>query len=134
MQTIFEPKNELSFDRDVFESMRKSALDFLQTAEKNEYTLVIVLLSSTGKKYCTIVNNALTDDQGDTRSLLERLRLHNDIVVDRILCLWQDGNIDVPSFAFRKMLCALSPKNTASGIFVQTETGFSTVKLETTMK
>ena len=134
MQSIFELKNELPFDQNIFDRMKKTASAILQTAEKNEYTQAIVLLSSTGKEDGAIINNALTDGQGDTQELLEQLRLKNDVAVHRILCLWQDGNIDIPSFAFRKMLCDLSPKNTETGIFVRMQNGFSTIKLEITMK
>jgi len=54
--------------------------------------------------------------------------------LDYVLCMWQDGCIDIPSRTFRKMLCAMNPQNADALLFVMTPNGVSVVKLANTMK
>lgn len=134
METIFKLKNELSFDKDIFEQMRKSAADILITALKYEYTQAIVLLSSKGNEYAALIKNALSKDMTDESSLLATLSANNDTTICHVLCMWNDSKIDLPSYKFRKTLCELDTKNHESGIFVKTKDGYSVIKLSTTLK
>lgn len=132
MQSIFEVKNALYFDKDVFDKMNETASALLCKAEKEQYTQAIILLSEQGKEYSAIVSNALSKDKADEKSLLNTLA--NDTKIDRILCVWSDGSVDIPSFTFREMLLDANEKNTDSGIFVKTADGFSVIKLGNTLK
>ena len=134
MKTVFELNNGLPFDRTLFERMQKTASDILNNATKEEYTQAIVLLTSKGKEYCAVIENALSEDKIEESSLLGTLISEDDTEIYRILCMWQDGGIDLPSYTFRKMLCESNSKNLESGIFVKTNDGYSVIKLSVTLK
>ena len=134
MKSIFELKNPLPFDADVFEQMKNTALELLCGTEKKEYTQAIVLLSSAGREYGAIIENALSGDKKEEKSLTERLLSANDTKLSHILCVWQDGEIDVPSFALRQMLLDIDPSNKDCGLFVITADGCSVMSLANTMK
>lgn len=127
-------ENKLMFDSDIFEKMMGTARDILNNAEKGEYTQAIVLLSANGTEYAALIKNALSENKLDEKSLLERLSLANDTEIRYLLCIWQDGGIDLPSYRFREMLCETDPRNTECEIFMLTQNGTSLVKLEKTMR
>ncbi len=134
MQSIFDLKTELPFDMAVFASMKKRAEALLQNTEHEQYTQAVVLLSDTQKEYSAIIKNALSKERTDERSLLEGLKSAGDTGISYILCMWQDGSIDIPSLKFRKMLFDLNEQNARSLIFVMTKNGISGAKLENTIK
>ena len=127
-------ENTLKFDPDIFEKMMGTARDVLHNAERGENTQALVLLSAKGTEYAVLVKNALSEDISDEKALIERLTLANDTEIKQILCVWQNGSIDLPSHRFRSMLCEANSKNAACKIFVLTKNGTSVVKLEKTIK
>ena len=134
MKSIFELKNSLPFDAQVFERMKKTALELLCGTEKKEYTQAIVLLFGTGREYAAVIENALSGDKKDEKVFTECLASANDTKLNRVLCMWCDGEIDIPSFALRQMLCDVDDSNNDCGIFVMVDDGYSVIKLENTMK
>jgi len=62
------------------------------------------------------------------------LTVANDTEIEYLLCLWQNGGIDLPSYRFREMLYETDQRNTECKIFVLTQNGTSVVKLEKTIK
>lgn len=134
MKSMFDIKNPLPFDEKLFNKMSAIAKESLEEAKKQQYTQSIVLLTSCGGEYCSVITNALSAEKTDEADLIERLIAANDTCVSSILCMWGDGNIDIPSFAFRKILCELNPDNLNAGILVNTFNGYSAIKLGNTMK
>lgn len=134
MQSIFELKNKFSYAPDIFDNMKADAVGLLRKADGGEYTQAVVLFSVSEKTYSAIIANACTEDKSDESALLERLKVANDSEILYVLCMWQDNGIDIPSFAFRKMLCSLNPKNSEALLFVTTKEGISATKLSQTMK
>ncbi len=134
MKSIFDVKNPLPFDGDMFEQMKKSALELLSNSEKKEYTQVIVLRSATGREYVKVLQNALSEDKKEELELIALITSATDTKIARVLCMWQDGGVDIPSFAFRQMLIQADSSNNDAGIFVSTADGFSVMRLENTMK
>lgn len=120
----------------LFEQMKRSASAILQNAEKDQYTQAIVLLSASGNEYSTIINNALSEDKNQETAFLEEIKSKQDTEIRYILCMWQDnGCIDIPSFAFRKMLCSLDERNSDSLLFVMTaDNKVSERRLASTLK
>ena len=102
--------------------------------EKGQYTQVIVLFSVMGREYGSIVKNAAAEEKSDESALLEVLKKADDTEVQYVLCKWQGNGIDIPSYKFRKMLCALNSKNSESLMFVMTKNGVSGIKMSETMK
>ncbi len=134
MQTFFELKTEVPFDLNIFKNMRETAIELLSVAEHGQYTEAIVLFSVSGNKYSAIIKNALSKEKMEEMLLLENLKTANDTEIRYVLCMWQDNCIDIPSFAFRELLCNLNSKNSESLLFVMTAKGVSAIKASTTMK
>lgn len=134
MQSLFELKTKIIPDLTIFECMKEKAIELLSDAEKSQYTQAIVLHSSTGNEYSTIIRNALSEGKTDEASLLRKIQEAKDCEMCFVLCMWQDQCIDIPSFDFRKLLLDLNEKNFESTLFVMTTDGVSGIKLSTTMK
>ena len=134
MKSVFEVKNPLPFDADVFDTMKKRADELFSNREKKEYTQAIVLLSASGREYYALIENALSEDKNEEKALIERLSAENDTDISRVLCVWQDGGIDIPSFAFRKLLLDSDSSNGDCGLFVVTSDGYSVIGLKNTIK
>ena len=94
----------------------------------------IVLRSAGGNEYSTIIRNALSEDKMDEKSLLRKMQEAKDSEICFVLCMWQDNCVDIPSFAFRKLLLESNEKNSDTTLFVMTADGVSEMKLSVTMK
>ena len=135
MKTLFELKTKLTIDIAVFEQMKKTAEAELSKAAAGQYVQAVVLLSAKENEYSTLIKNALSKEKADEITFLEGIKNLNDTEIRYVLCMWQaDKCIDIPSFDFRKLLCALNPKNTEALLFVMTDNGVSGIKVSTTMK
>ena len=131
---LFELRTKQPYDPNVFDEMKATAIRLLDNAEKEQNTQAIVLCSSTKTEYSAIIKNACSRELTEEKALLEKLKIANDTEIRYVLCMWQNNEIDIPSFAFRKMMMELETKNTESLIFVLTADGVSSIKLSTTMK
>ena len=127
-------KTKFPYDAEIFENMNKKAESLLQNAEKGEYTQAIVLYSATDKEYSMIIQNALFVEKTDELALLEQLKTSKDTVIHYVLCMWQDGSLDLSSYAFRNMLFSLDSQNANSLMFIMTADGVSVKKLSATVK
>ena len=134
MKSLFELETKITPDLTVFECMKEKAIELLSDVEKSQYTQAIVLHSVAGNEYSTIIRNALSEGKADEASLLRKIQEAKDCEMCFILCMWQDKCIDIPSFAFRKLLLDLNEKNSESTLFVMTADGVSGIKLSATMK
>ena len=134
MHTLFELNTKIDVDATVFERMMNAAEAELSKAEKSQYIQAIVLLSVKGNEYSTLIKNALSKEKSDETALLKRMKDLNDTEIRYVLCLWQEGGIDIPSYGFRKSLCTLDPKNTETLLFVMSTDGIGGIKVSTTMK
>ena len=134
MQSIFEPKIENAPDLEIFKSMKEKALELLSNADNCKYTQAVVLRSSKGNEYGTVIRNALSKERSDEQVLLQKIQDAKDSEICFVLCMWQDQCIDIPSFNFRKSLLKLNEKNSEAKLFVMTTVGVSEIKLSLTMK
>ena len=134
MKSLFELKTKMPFDPDVFEDMKATAFDLLCNTKKEKYTQAIVLYSAKGNKYSEIIEDACSKDMTNEKELLEKLKVAGDTEIQYALCVWQDNNIDIPSFAFREMLSELDQKNQEALLFVMTTEGICATKISATMK
>lgn len=110
----------MNSDNKTFERMMVTANTVLKDAECEQFTQAIVLLSAAGNEYSAVIKNVLSEEKTDEKALLERLKKADDTEIRYCLCMWQNGSIDIPSFAFRDMLCELNPKNSETQSFVMT--------------
>ena len=119
----------------VFEQMKKTAEAELSKASKGQYAQAVVFLSTKGNEYSTLIKNALSKEKADETALLKEMKNVNDTEICYVLCMWQaDKCIDIPSYNFRELLCALNPKNAEALLFVMTADGVSGIKVSSTTK
>ena len=136
MQVRFVLRASVPFDEHALECMRERATILLhETKHMSErYTQAIVLVSAKGMEYGAVIQNALSKEKEDETALMEMLSLQGDTEIRYVLCMWEDGGIDVPSMAFRQMLLTLDPKNAESVLLLMTDNGVQGVQLSKTMK
>ena len=132
MQSLFELKVKDFPDLAIFNSMKEKAINLIFEADKCQYTQAIVLHSVEGNEYGMVIRNALSEEKYDEKALIRKIQ--NDSVICFVLCMWQDGCIDIPSFNFRKSLLKLNEKNSEAKLFVMTAGGVSEMKLSATLK
>ncbi len=133
MQSFFELKTALPFDEAVFIGMKNKALDVLAGNEAHQYAQAIVVQTENGVMEAQYVKNALHDDHTDEIALIDRLSGEGTASPTRVLCMWQDGGIDLPSMTFRKMLSEQISDLSKVGIFVTTKEGVSVIPFSVTM-
>ena len=134
MQYLFDPKIKNAPDFEIFKSMKEKAIELLSNTENCKYTQAIVLRSSKGNEYGTVIRNALSKERYDEQVLLQKIQDANDSTICFVLCMWQEQCIDIPSYDFRKALLKLNEENAEAMIFVMTACGASEIKLLSTMK
>ena len=131
--SIFVGATTAQFDAALFEKMTAIARAALQGKNGNN-TQALVLYTDKGAYYCSVIQDALSADRTDENELLNQLIANDDTCVQHVLCMWQNGDVDLPSYRFRKMLLEANADTANAGIFVFTENGYAAVKLERTMK
>ena len=134
MQYLFDPKIKNAPDFEIFKSMKEKAIELLSNIDNCKYTQAIVLRSSKGNEYGTVIRNALSKERSDEQVLLQKIQDAKDSTICFVLCMWQEQCIDVPSYDFRKALLNLNEENAEAMIFVMTACGVSEIKLLSTMK
>ena len=132
--SLFELKNPIAVDLCQFEKMKKTATELLNDAGKGQNTQAVVLLSAKGNEYGAVIKDTIAEDDSDEVALIESLKEADDTLVECVLCMWQCGGIDIPSYRLRKMLCELNCQNSESVLFVMTFDGISGLKVAKTMK
>ena len=130
MSTIYSAP---PFVRSVFDQMMQTAVHMLKDAPNARLTQAVVLLSSKGKEYSTIIEDVLAEEKLAEKSLLRELLTNDDTEIGYILVVWKNGCVDIPSYDFRKMLCRLNIENKNAAIFLMGEVGYHTKPLRVTM-
>lgn len=91
-----------------------------ETAEGLPAPQVTVLLTDNNRFYL-----AANDADG---TICEKLKQENDTKVVKLLTMWKDGCVDVPSFAFRHALIQMDERNNKAEIILQKMGGGYSVK------
>ena len=131
--SVFVGTTAAQFDAARFEAMIAIARNALQE-KRTGNAQAIVLHTDKGADYCFVIRDALSADRTDENELLNQLIAKDDTHVQSVLCMWQNGDVDLPSYRFRKMLLEANADTANAEIFVFTENGYAAVKLERTMK
>lgn len=127
-------KHTTVLDGSAFEGLMRKAESLLRTVEKLPHMQAIVLETDEGNEYGAVIADALSAECADERALVVRLAEAKDVTVKRLLCLWADGGVDLPSMAFRRMLCELSAENGNAVILLKAENGYTVKQMGVTMK
>ena len=96
-----------------------------------------VIAKSCGGNYYSFVYENISDAseaEGFLKTLVGQLESPQDTKIEKLVCMWHGGAVDLPSFALRDMLCRLNPDNLDADILVLTRRGLSTKKLWQTMR
>lgn len=131
--SLYEIKTPQPFDASVLDKMLVLAKNALKGVEKQQYTQAVVFVTSKGNEYCSVIVNAISETKADEKELLGKLHSAEDTEVHYILCMWHNGDIDIPSYELRKMLIQLNHENNNARSFVRSKDGYSVIKLEITM-
>ena len=67
-------------------------------------------------------------------SICDQLISNDDTRIVKLLTMWKNGQVDVPSFAFRKAIIEMNTANKDTDILLQGSEGFIVKKLSQTMK
>ncbi len=97
-------------DKRDFEHMRETAYKAFESIKAVGYTQTVVLKSTKGKFYShNFVNMSFNADE--QKPLISMLKRHDDTEIEKVIAVWVDKSIDVPSYALREALLCLNPKN-----------------------
>ena len=121
------------FVSSIFDKMRQTAEFLLKDISTTKMTQAVVLLSSKGKEYSTIIEDVLAEEKLAEKSLLRELLANDDTEIGYILVVWKNGCVDVPSYDFREMLCRMNIENKNAAIFLVSEARYSVKPLGATM-
>ena len=87
--------------------------------------LVYVLETASGNIH-TVVNN-------DFQKTLDVLTQSDDTMVTKLVAMWKEGSVDVPSYAFRKSLLELDDANRQTKVLLRSESGYIMKTIEIMM-
>ena len=95
---------------------------------------VVVMLTAKGSVVCIPFQNLISsiDDNGVVKGLIE-IKKNEDAKIDRIICMWHEGSIDLPSFAFREALLSVNDANLSTKILLNGSTGYIVKTIRATM-
>ena len=124
----------LNPESDPIEKLCSIAEELLKNADKKQYTQAVVLYTNNNIGCGVLIEDALSEDKSDEKSLFDLLKAKNDTKVNSLICIWHDGCVDLPSYSFRKMLLELNPKNEEAKIVFPKENGWFSRSVKSTMK
>ncbi len=109
---------ENNFLTDDFNLLIKTAKEKIANIENLKKSQIIIVMSGKNNLFYEIIDYTLTDAYLKGNKLINELKENEDTEVRKILCMWNDGCIELPSIYFRKLLCELNEKNKYSEILL----------------
>ena len=128
-QKIYHVPTMTANDSKCFDEMVKLAEDTLQKAPNGAHTQAIVWKGLDGRFGAWRIENACSPDEKEESALIQALTAQSEGRFSHLLCMWQDGSIDLPSHRLRKKLTDLHPDNAVANVFVLTGGGYQIRKL-----
>ena len=110
--------------------LRRASKEADQLSDGN----AVVILTEKGTVDSISFQNtdAAIDAEGAMRFLVEKKK-SDDTRIERLVCMWHDGSIGLPSFAFREALVAVDSKNLSAQMLLPGLTGFVIKTVKATM-
>ncbi len=95
---------------------------------------VVVMLTAKGSVACVPFQdlNSAIDAEGAVKALLE-IKKNEDSKIERLICMWHEGSIDLPSFAFREALLSVDRTNFSAQMLLNGSNGYIVKTVEATM-
>lgn len=123
-----------SANSEDFKVLLTTAQSDISHISAQQYTQSIVCITASGNIYHTVLDNACTKEKSAEKAFLQSLVDKNDTVINKIVCIWSDKSLDVPSHDLREMICALHPDNANAGMLLQGDGGYVIKKISETIK
>lgn len=105
-----------------------------KAADKLSDGNAVVMLTAKGSVVCVPFEDLsfALDAERAIKALLE-IKKNEDAKIDRLICMWHDGSIDLPSFAFREALLSVERTNLSTQILLNGSTGYIVKTVRATM-
>lgn len=133
MKTDFNVNNEKNCPDEDFEKLLAVVQGDFDVLEQ-QYAQSIACMTVSGNVYHTVLDNACTKEKNSEKAFLKSLADKNDVVIKKMVCMWADKSLDVPSNDFRNLICALHPDNKNTEILLQGEKEYVKMKIIETVK
>ena len=117
-------------NNNMFNDLIKLAKDTLFSLKES----VIGIPAPQVSVICTNKNNTYIAKNDIDGSICDQLISNDDTRIVKLLTMWKNGQVDVPSFAFRKAIVEMNAQNKDTDILLQESEGFIVKKLSQTMK
>jgi hypothetical protein len=113
VRAIYYSKNSDDCVTDIpaeYKPLLARGMEIVKRVAGRDNNQVLVLQTADNQIHEAIIDwtLAVEDDEGQ-RNLFHAMGKENPIV--RLICLWEDGAIDVPAYDFRISLCTFNPDN-----------------------
>ncbi len=108
---------DIPYDESEFASLVETANEELKKKNATYMTQAIVLKTAKGNIYRTVVPDTLADTESD--ELLKEMKLNGDTCIESIVCCWEDGCVDMPSYEFMQKLMSLDRRNKDAVVLLQ---------------
>ena len=104
--------------------------------DANELSLgnSVVMLSAKGAIYSVSFRNVRSaiEAEGVMKFFIEKKK-SGDAKIERLICMWHDGSIDLPSFAFREALVTAEGSNFSAKMLLSGLNGYVVKTVKATM-
>ncbi len=108
---------DIPYDESEFAYLVNVANGELKKRTVTGFTQAVVFKTVKGNIYHTVIGDTLADTESDI--LLKEMKQKNDTHIESIVCCWEEGSVDMPSFDLRQKLISLDRKNKDALILLQ---------------
>lgn len=108
---------DIPYDESEFARLAEIAGEELKKKNATYMTQAVVLKTVNGNIYHTVISDTLADTESDV--LLKEMKQRGDTHIENIVCCWEDGGVDMPSYEFRQKLMSLDRRNKDALILLQ---------------
>ena len=99
----------------------------------NDMQQVVVIQFWNEKIYNTVIPDVTQNGETETDKQIAEILNASDVIIKRILCVWKDGTIDLPSFRFRQKLYRQNEKNGNAAILLKGQNTYCIKTLKETL-
>ena len=108
---------DIPYDKSEFARLIEIANEELKKNNATYMTQAVVFKTVKGNIYRTVISDTLADTESDV--LLKEMKNHCDTHIESIVCCWENGCVDMPSYELRKKLLSVDNKNKDALVLLQ---------------
>lgn len=101
----------------AFEPLLTKANALLEADPSAEQAIAV--LTCKGDCFSLLNHGIRSGSTGEETAFLEGLAEKDNAALQYVVCMWNDGNLDVPSAHFRELLTMLNPANSETEILLK---------------